>query len=623
MTSENVVRRLTAIVAADFVGYSRLMENDEAGTLSRLKAYRSELIDPSVAEHGGRIVKTTGDGFLFEFTSVVSALDSAIQIQTGMARRNSDLPEDMQMIMRIGVTIGDVIVDGDDIYGDGVNIAARLEGIAEPGGISVSLPVRDQVRDKLSVSFKDLGDVNVKNLARPVHVFQVLLDEETQVFFGRRRNSSARPMWLRGAPVALIAIAAAVGTYWYTDRGERAGAPMVPVDNRISVGVLPFDNMSGDIEQDYFSSGLAEDLITDLSKVSGIRVASRNATFAYKGTGTNIQQIVQELGLRYVVEGSVRRSGNQLRINAQLIDGASGFHVWAERYDRGTEDVFSVQDEIVAAIVSALKITLSPIEDRKLGRQYTGNSEAYDEFLLGRSFRGGTSPQSNRQARDALIAATTLDPRFAAAYAELSWVQFMAWYTGWNGEPEELQRSLRSAEKAVEIDPELSLAHGNLGWVYLWNERHEEALTAARTAVELDPNSIDALLFLGDILNFYGKPDEALEATEKGMELDPALMFHLLEHRAHSKYLKGDVDGSLQDLKRSAELYPDYLITHLILASIYGNIGNSAEAKAEVGQIMRLSPAYTLSAQQLRTPYKDPATRQAFLDGLKAAGVPQ
>ena len=398
---------------------------------------------------------------------------------------------------------------------------------------------------------------------------------------------------------------------------------MVVADGRITVGVLPFDNMSGDVEQEYFSNGLAEDLITDLAKISGIRVASRNATFAYKGTDTKFQQIVQELGLSYVVEGSVRRSGNQLRINAQLIDGAEGFHVWAERYDRKADDVFAVQDEIVTAIVSALKISLTPVEEGKLGQDYTDDPVAYDKFLLGRSFRGGTSPGSNQLARDALIAATTLDPRFAAAYAELSWVQFLAWYTGWSGAPEELQRSLRSAEKAVELDPELALAHGNLGWVYLWNERHEEALAAARKAVALDPNSIDALLFLGDILNFYGKPDEALVATQKGMELDPALMFHLLEHRAHSKYLKGDVEGALADLKGSAELYPNYLITHLILASIYGNIGNSAEAKAAVGQIMRLSPAYTLSAQKLRTPYKNPATRQDFLDGLKAAGVPQ
>ncbi|HUS52947.1 MAG TPA: adenylate/guanylate cyclase domain-containing protein [Thermohalobaculum sp.] len=623
MTDNKIIRKLTTIVAADFVGYSRLMEIDEVGTLTRLKAYRSELIDPSVAHHGGRTVKTTGDGFLFEFSSVVSALESAIQIQTSMARLNADTPEDQQMLMRIGVTIGDVIIEGDDIYGDGVNIAARLEGVAQPGGISVSMPVRDQIQDKLSVSFKDLGDVDVKNLNRPIHVFQVLMGDETLQVINRRRRKGVIPVWLQAAAVVLVAVVAVAGTYFLTDRSGTSPPPMISADGRITVGVLPFDNMSGDKEQEYFSDGLSEDLITDLSKVLGIQVASRNATFAYKGTAAKFQQIVQELGLRYVVEGSVRREGSQLRVNAQLIDGLTGLHVWADRYDRSADDVFAVQDEIVTAIIDALKIKLSPVEESKLGRNLTDSPEAYDEFLLGRSFRGGTSPQTNIQASNALTAATLLDPRFAAAHAELSWVHFLAWYTGWNGEPEELQRALRAAEKAVELDPELSLAHGNLGWVYLWLGRHEEALAAARKAVELDPNSIDALLFLGDVLNFYGKPEEAIEVTERGMELDPALMYHLLEHLAHSKYLMGDVEGSLRDLKRSSKLYPDYLITHLILASIYGNTGDKIEASAEIQKILQLNPGYNLAAQELRAPYKDPATRKAFMEGLKAAGAPE
>ena len=622
MSDDKIIRKLTTIVAADFVGYSRLMEIDEVGTLTRLKAFRSEVIDPSVAHHGGRIVKTTGDGFLFEFSSVVSALESAIQIQTSMARLNADTPEDEQMLMRIGVTIGDVIIEGDDIYGDGVNIAARLEGVAQPGGISVSMPVRDQIQDKLSVSFKDLGDVDVKNLNRPIHVFQVELDGATRQVTRRTRKKYGISLWFQAAAVLLVAVVAVGGTYLVMTPGA-SGPSMMTEDGRAIVGVLPFDNLSGDKEQDYFSDGLSEDLITDLAKISGIQVVSRNATFAYKDSGTNIAQIVKELGLRYVIEGSVRRAGSQLRINAQLIDGISGTHVWAERYDRRIDDVFSVQDEIVRTIVEQMKVSLSPAEKTDLAQHHTNNPEAYDEFLRGRSFRGGTSPDTNIEARNALLAATTLDPGFASAYAELSWVHFLAWYTGWNGEPEELQRALRAAERAVELDPELALGWGNLGWDYLWLGRHEEALEAAAKAYELAPNSIDAILFYGDVLNFYGKPEESIKITERGMQVDPTMMFHLLEHQAHSKYLMGNAEGALADLNRSAKLYPDYLITHLIMASIRGNRGETEAAKSSVNKILQLNPGYNLAAQELRTPYKDPSVREAFMQGMRAAGAPE
>src|SRR6478672_1145908 len=385
-------RRLAAIFAADVAGYSRLIGADEEGTLERLRAHRRELIDPKIAEHQGRIVKTTGDGVLVEFASPVKAVRCAIEVQHGMVDRNADVPRDERIEFRIGINLGDVVVDDEDIYGDGVNVAARLENIAEPGAVYISRAVRDFVNDAPELVLEDLGEQPLKNIAKPVQVFRIPATDR--------------------APSA-----------------TQAAAPAVP--HKPSVAVLPFANMSGDAEQEYFSDGITEDLITDLSKISALFVIARNSSFAYKGRSVKVQEIGHDLGVRFVLEGSVRKAGNRLRITAQLIDTGSGGHLWAERFDRDLTDIFSTQDEVVEKIVGALAVTLTHGEEQRLRRRATGNVEAYETWLRARELLSGSTRESVVQAKAMHRQAIELDSNFAAPHAGLSLAAISDYASDW------------------------------------------------------------------------------------------------------------------------------------------------------------------------------------------------
>ncbi len=391
-------RKLAAILAADVAGYSRLMSRDEEGTLRDLKAHLGELIEPRIAQHRGRIVKRTGDGLLVDFASAVEAVRCALAIQSGMAERNSTASGDGRIEFRIGINVGDVIIEGDDIYGDGVNIAARLEGIAEPGAIFVSRAVRDSVRDKLEIVLEDLGERPVKNISKPVRVFRIST----------------------GDPPA----------------GVRSAAAPPPVPDKPSIAVLPFDNMSGDAEQEYFSDGITEDVITDLSKISGLFVIARNSSFSYKGKATRVQDIGRELGVRFVLEGSIRKAGNRVRITAQLVDADSGGHLWADRFDRELTDIFATQDEVVDKIVAALAIKLTPREKRQLRRRGTNNVEAYDFWWRARELLGRGTREATAQARAMHRRAIEIDPRFAAPHAGLAFTTVSDYINGWAPDPE-------------------------------------------------------------------------------------------------------------------------------------------------------------------------------------------
>ncbi len=426
-------RRLSAIVAADMVGYSRLMRADQSGTLARLKALRNEVFDPLVAEFGGRIVKTTGDGFLIEFPSVVDALQSTIEIQRAMASRNVAEPEERRIEFRAGVNLGDIIVDGDDIYGDGVNVAARLEKLAEPGGICISGKVHDEVRDKLETAFADLGEQVVKNIDRAIRVWG----------------------WREDGPEPRDAPAPA---------GEALALPDKP-----SIAVLPFENMSGDPEQEYFSDGIAEDIITDLSKISGLFVIARNSAFAYKGQNPDVRQVCRDLGVRYVLEGSVRKAGGRVRINAQLIDGSTGGHLWAERYDRDLEDIFAVQDEVTREIVEALEVELTAGERRRREGRGKVDPEAYDCLVRARTCLFQFSAEGLVESRAMLERAIELDRGFAPAYALLSLVHCMEYANGWNDPgPDHLTRALELAHKARESDEHEPQAYHALALTQMW-----------------------------------------------------------------------------------------------------------------------------------------------------------
>jgi TolB-like protein len=478
---ERVERRLTAILAADVVGYSRLMGTDEEGTLAALKAIRRELVDPSIVEHRGRIVKTTGDGMLVEFASVVDAVRCAIEVQRGMAVRNADVAADKRIEFRIGINLGDIIIDGDDIFGDGVNVAARLEALADFGGICVSGTVHDHVRDKLDVAFDDLGEQQVKNIARPVHVYRVRLDEA----------SSAKAL--------------------------------LPLPDRPALAVLPFQNMSGDPEQEYFADGMVEEITTAIARFPWLLVIARNTAFTYKGKAVDVKQVARELGVRYVLEGSVRKAGTRVRITGQLIDTATGAHIWGDRFDGSLDDIFELQDEVASRVVGVIEPRLRLIETDRASRKPTENLDAYDLYLraLAQSYKRTKEgvAESIRLARRAL----ELDPAFAPAMGTIAGSRSMQMHLHWipvaGAEVEEGIHMARQALAVARDNPEV-LRNAGFALAALAGET-ETALTAINRAIELNPNYAFAYAQRGIVLAYLNRPDEAIVAAEQAIRLSP------------------------------------------------------------------------------------------------------
>jgi adenylate cyclase len=472
-------RKLTAIMAADVVGYSRLMELDEAGTLVRLQANRREIVMPRIASHGGRVVKLMGDGSLIEFASVVSAVACAVEIQGAMAGTDTDQPADHCIRYRIGINLGDVMIEGDDIYGDGVNVAARLQEQAPTGGIALSASVKEHVSGKITLALDDLGELSLKNIERPVRVFTVRS--------GALANSTA--------PLSIDAAKPDVG-------------------KRVALCVLPFTNMSGDPEQDYFSDGITEDIITDLSKVASLFVVSRNTAFSFKGKSHNLAQIARQLNVKYVLEGSVRKAGGRVRITAQLIEGVTDGHVWAERYDRTLDDIFALQDEISAAIVSALKVKLLPEEKEAIERHGTNSTEAYQILLMARHYRHSGSDADVRVALRLAQRAVEIDPSYAEAWALIAASQ-ISLHEGAGFE----ENGLAAAERALELDSKLATAHAAKGRVLCGLGRYDEALAAHAESLHLGPESFDAHYFYGRTCTELGRAELAVRHMEKAAAL--------------------------------------------------------------------------------------------------------
>ncbi len=483
MVSQRTQRRLTVIQATDIVGYSRLMEADEAATLDQLRTLRQELFDPKLAEFGGRIVKTMGDGVLAEFASAVDAVEHAIDIQTTLAERNADVLEDRRIVLRIGINIGDVVVEDDDIFGDGVNVAARLEGLAEPGSIYVSDDVRRQVDGKVRAAFDDLGEQSLKNIERRVRVYPV----------------AAAPS--EGA-------------------GNSDDDEKLQLSDRPSIAVLPFDNMSGDPEQEYFSDGIAEDLITALSRIRHFDVVARNTTFSYKGSSPNIREVSRELGARYVVEGSVRKSGNRVRVSAQLIDGTTGNHVWAERYDRDLEDIFAVQDELTLTLVAAIEPEMNKSERQCAVTNRTENLDAWELYHRGMWHMSRQTSEDFREASSLFERAMELDRNFAPAHAAYAQCYARNYLMGsYEGDRD---RALKAARHAVELDNEDSMAHLSLGHVQMIDRDHERAIAEFETATRFNPGSAQAHHFLGTALVHAGRAEDALPHLAEALRLSPA-----------------------------------------------------------------------------------------------------
>ncbi len=577
-------RRLAAIFAADVAGYSRLIGADEEGTLARLKAHRRELIDPTIAEHQGRIVKTTGDGVLAEFASPVKAVRCAIDVQYGMAERNAGVPEGQRIEFRIGINLGDVVVEDDgDIYGDGVNVAARLENIAEPGAVYISRTVRDFVDGTPELVLEDLGERELKNIARLVQVFRI-------------------------APPQAVGAA-------------QAGPPAVP--HKPSIAVLPFTNMSGDAEQEYFSDGISEDLITDLSKISGLFIIARNSTFAYKGRSVKVQEIGRDLGVRFVLEGSIRKAGNRVRITAQLIDAGSGGHLWAERFDRELTDIFATQDEVVEKIVAALAVNLTQGEAQRLRRRGTTSVEAYETWLRARELLSRSTREAIAQAKAMYRRAIEIDPNFAAPHAGLSLATISDYVSDWAADPEEaLDEAERWARRALELDDQEPVSHMALGNVMLWRRNHDGALAEFGRMIALDPNFAQGHSATGLALMYAGRAAEALEAFAIAKRLDPHSPSIVLHFVAQANFSLGRYEAAAEHLHERIARTPATDSSRMLLAACYGHRGRVDEARTAWAGLMKVNPDFSLAQRARVLPYKEPRDFQRIAEGLAKAGLP-
>ncbi|HEX9464340.1 MAG TPA: tetratricopeptide repeat protein [Alphaproteobacteria bacterium] len=617
-----VERRLAAILAADVTGYSRLMGADEEGTLRALKGHRKALIDPKIAEHRGRIVKTTGDGALVEFASVVDAVRCAVEIQRAMVERNVNVPPDMRITFRIGVNLGDIIIDGADIMGDGVNIAARLETLAEPGGVCLSDDAWRQVHAKVALPFVDTGLQSLKNIAEPVRVFALGAEAVVRLpLEAPAASGAARPrhrlLWVAAAALAL-ALAVIGGGGWLALR-PTAEAPMA---GKPSIAVLAFSNMSDDARQDYFSDGISEDLITDLSKVSGLFVMARNSSFVYKGKAVPIVQVGRELDVRYVLEGSVRRAGGRIRITAQLIDTTTGAHVWAERYDRDLSDLFDLQDDVRKNIVAALAVKLTPTEQRRLTQHATNDPVAYDYYVQGLQLESFFTPEANREARALFQKAIARDPKFANAYAHLATTYALeSEQRAGEGLAPDVE-AVAIAEQAVRLDPESPQAHWGLGRLLLFQRQIDRGVAEIERAIEIDPNFADGHALHGMFMIIKGRAAQALADVERAQRINPNYPFWYLGMYGEAQFHLGKYEAAEATLKKAVERNPNWRDTRFFLAATYARLGKLDAAQWELDELRALG--FDVSVRQFSRlfPYQERAYREDVVEALHKAGMP-
>ncbi len=590
MSGERVERRLAAILAADVAGYSRLMGRDETGTLSRLRAHRRELIDPKVAEHRGRIVKTTGDGILIEFPSVVEAVACAVAVQRGMAKQNVGTPEQHKVVFRVGVNLGDIIVEGDDIHGDGVNVAARLEALAEPGGICVSGIVHDQVRDKLDCAFDDLGEQTLKNIVRPVRVYRVRV--------------------------------AAAGIATTTSSVE--STPVFTLPDKPSIAVLPFQNMSGDPEQEYFADGMVEEIITALSRIRWLFVIARNSTFAYKGQAIDVKRVGRELGVKYVLEGSVRKAGNRVRVTAQLIESASAAHVWADRYDRAVDDIFALQDELAISVVGAIEPTLRRAEIERARRKRPESLDAYDFYLRALPLASTAMPDDADKALPLLEQSVQLEPDYPAAHAMIAWCHEQRYLRG--GLREEVRTAARQHARAAIAaggDDALALA---IGGFVIGVVEHDftTALDAIDRSIALSPSSALAYGF-GSIIRAWNGDDAIAvthgEAAIRHSPYDP-LIYLPYVGLAYADFFARRFELAVTTANRALQANPRFSVPCYLRTAALAHLGREAEAHASAEDLLELQPTFTI-ASLVESKFTSDGRISLLAEGLRKAGVPE
>jgi adenylate cyclase len=628
MNTQSVKRKLTAIFSADVKGYSRLMGEDEAATVQALKNHR-EMMTSLIEQHRGRVIDSPGDNLLAEFASVVDAVQCAVEIQEVLKARNANLPDNRKMLFRIGINLGDVIEDDDRIYGDGVNIAARIEALAEPGGICISRSVYDQIKKKLILDYEYMGEHTVKNIAEPLMVYKVPMEPEATVGVRDEKGFGVkRWQWATLAVVVVFIIVAGALAFWYfwlhpsPSPEEVASVKRMafPLPDKPSIAVLPFVNMSDDPEQEYFSDGLTEDIITDLSSLSGIFVISRTSSFFYKGKAVKIKEVSEELGVRYVLEGTVRKSGSRVRITAQLIDATTGGHLWAKRYDRELEEVFSVQDEVTNRIVKALAVKLGEREKKAITLRKTDSLEAYDLTLRGWALFRRFSKETNTRAREMFETAIAHDPEYVDAYAGFIWTKLTEWYQAWTGNPAVLDEALQMAQEIVNMDESLPDTHVLLGNVYLWKGKHDKAMAEFERAVTLNPNHAEALYATGNAMIYSGEPQGALSFLNKAMRLNPNYPDYYSFSLGQAYFHLGRYKEAIVALKKALIKNKDFSPASLYLAASYGLTEKLALAQAEVEELRKRSSSF-LAGKKPQVPFKNPTYFDQISKGLSKAGL--
>jgi adenylate cyclase len=583
MTQRRFQRKLSAIFSADVVGYSRLMGADEETTVRTLTMYR-DIISALINDHNGRVVDAPGDNIFAEFISVVNALRCAWDVQQEIQSRNADLPDNRRMNFRIGINLGDVIEEDGRIYGDSVNITARLEGLAEVGGICISGTAYDQVKNKLPFKFDDQGEQVVKNIKEPIRVYKVSMAPEPE---------------------------------------ERIVEEMPKLPDRPSIAVLPFRNLSNDPEQAFFSDGFTEDIITTLAKIPRMFVIARESSFTFKGRSVKVQEVGRELGVRYVLEGSIQKFGEQVRITAQLVDATNGYHLWAEKYDRELNDIFAMRDEITMKITSALQVKLTDGESANWGPE-TKSVEAYIQLMQAVEHFRAFSPDDNILSRQKAKAALDLDPDFTPAMEIVAWTLLMDGIFGTGKHPEQsIEQALELAQKVLERGDSDAGAHFLIGYAYSQKGQFDKAISELEIARDLFPNNAEINAGLGMVFNAAGRPEEAIPVLNKAMRLNPIPPSWYLTSLGGAYRLTGATEKAVHEYIKAIQLQPDDMFAHLYLAICYAELGREADAHAEAEEVLRINPQFSVERFAKHQPLKDEASRKRLIDGMLKAGLPQ
>jgi adenylate cyclase len=594
MTTQEVKRKLVAILSADVKGYSHLMGEDEKGTVRTLNTYK-EVMTGLIHHHHGRVVNAPGDNVLAEFSSVVDAVECAVEIQKELKTRNAELSENRRMKFRIGVNLGDVIEDGEQILGDGVNIAARLESLSEAGGVCVSGTAFDQVENKLRLGYEYLGEQTVKNIAKPVRVYRVLMETEAVA--------------QRGLEVA---------------SEEKMAFPLPDLP---SIAVLPFENMSGDPKQEFFSDGITENIITALSKVPRLFVISRQSTFSYKGKPVKIKQVAEELGVQYVLEGSVQREGSRVRITAQLIDALSGHHLWAERYDRDLKDLFTLQDEITMRILTAVRVKLTEGEISSAYSKYFSGKEGFDcslKLMEAAKYAGCITIEDNIVARRLIEEAISMCPENPVGYAQLGGVYMNDFWLDRTKSPQEtLEKGYELVEKALAMDDSLPWAHISLSFIYILKREYDKAIAEAERAVALDPSGSEAYSQYASTLLFACRPEEAIPMFQKAIRLNPNASTYTFVFLGHAFRNAGRFEEAVSAYKKGIQRAPDFIVAHVGLGTTYSLMGREKEARAEAEEVLRINPNFSLDhfARTGLKSYKDQSEIDKIVNAMRKAGL--